>query len=70
MSCSHCAACGMPAHRYGRNDGMERFDPMACINTLRGEVDRLLLREALNADLIGMAEGFRLAAKLLDRDPK
>jgi len=36
-----CAACGMPAHRYGRNEGQERFDPMACINGLRGRLEAL-----------------------------
>ena len=33
-----CAACGLPGHRYGRNEGPDRFDPQACINELR---DRL-----------------------------
>lgn len=37
---SRCAACGLPGHRYGRNEGMDRFDPMACINQLRGELER------------------------------
>lgn len=36
-----CAACGMPGHRYGRNEGMERFDPQACINGLLAEIQRL-----------------------------
>lgn len=34
-----CAACGEPGHRYGRNEGMERYDPMACINTLRARLE-------------------------------
>ena len=40
MSGAWCAACGLPGHRYGRNEGMERFDRQACINMLRGEVER------------------------------
>lgn len=36
-----CAACGEPGHRYGRNEGMDRYDPMACINLLRGKSDGL-----------------------------
>lgn len=39
-----CAACGLPGHRYGRNEGMERFDPMACINQLRGVLEREIHR--------------------------
>ena len=38
-----CAACGLPGHRYGRNEGMERFDPIACINQLRGELEKRTL---------------------------
>lgn len=38
---SICAACGLPGHRYGRNEGVDRFNPQACINMLRGEVDNL-----------------------------
>lgn len=34
-----CASCGLKGHRYGRNEGMERYDPMACINSLRGELE-------------------------------
>lgn len=30
-----CAGCGLPAHRYGRNEGPDRYDPIACINSLR-----------------------------------
>ena len=37
---TRCAACGLAGHRYGRNEGMERFDPMACINQLLGALDR------------------------------
>lgn len=29
-----CAACGLPGHRYGRNEGIGGFDPQACINLL------------------------------------
>ena len=36
-----CAACGQPGHRYGRNEGMERFDPQACINGLLHQVEQL-----------------------------
>ncbi len=36
-----CAACGQPGHRYGRNEGMDRFDRQACINGLLFEVERL-----------------------------
>lgn len=36
-----CASCGLPGHRYGRNEGPKRYDPMACINSLRSEVERL-----------------------------
>lgn len=39
---SRCAACGLPGHRYGTNDGRDRHDPQACINTLLGVVDELL----------------------------
>ena len=38
---SICAACGQPGHRYGRNEGMDRFNPQACINLLNTEIDRL-----------------------------
>ena len=38
---SMCAACGQPGHRYGRNEGMERFDPQACINGLLHQVEQL-----------------------------
>ena len=40
---SVCAACGLPGHRYGRNEGMDRFDPIACINQLRGELEKRTL---------------------------
>jgi len=42
-----CAACGMPAHRYGRNEGQERFDPMACINGLLGRFEALTSEETI-----------------------
>lgn len=38
---SMCAACGRPGHRYGFNEGRDRFDPQACINGLIFEVERL-----------------------------
>jgi hypothetical protein len=38
---SICAACGMPGHRYGRNEGMERFNPQACINGLLGRLEEM-----------------------------
>jgi predicted Zn-dependent protease len=40
MSDSLCVSCGQRGHRYGRNEGMDRYDPMACINTLRGMLER------------------------------
>ena len=36
-----CAACGLPGHRYGTNEGPDRFDRQACINLLRHEIDQL-----------------------------
>lgn len=36
---ARCAACGLPGHRFGRNEGMERFDRQACINLLRYKHD-------------------------------
>lgn len=39
-----CAACGRKGHRYGTTHGPnapDRWDPIACINGLRGEVDQL-----------------------------
>jgi hypothetical protein len=41
VSETKCAACGLPGHRFGRNEGVERYDPIACINMLRGEIERL-----------------------------
>lgn len=41
MTPTRCASCGLPGHRYGRNESPERYDPVACINSLRGEVERL-----------------------------
>jgi hypothetical protein len=38
-----CGACGMPYHRYGWGDREHDYDPTACINSLRGEIDRLQL---------------------------
>jgi hypothetical protein len=38
-----CAMCGMPYHRYGWNDMQHNYDPTACINGLRGEIERLQL---------------------------
>ena len=38
---SVCAACGLSAHRYGTNDPAHDFDPIACINGLKGEIERL-----------------------------
>ena len=54
MSGAWCAACGLPGHRYGRNEGMERFDRQACINMLRGEVDRL--QEAIREHKVAVVE--------------
>ena len=64
MSDLRCAACGMPAHRYGRNEGTERFDPMACINTLRGEVERLEKATRLVADP-NIEAAYRVADNIL-----
>lgn len=39
-----CAACGRPGHRYGTTHGPnapDRWDPIACINGLRGEVEHM-----------------------------
>lgn len=44
-----CASCGLPGHRYGRNEGAERYDPMACINSLRGALGDLV--DALSDEL-------------------
>lgn len=54
---TRCAACGLAGHRYGRNEGMERFDPMACINQLRGALDREVNYEAAHeyGDRYGIA---------------
>lgn len=35
-----CAACGQPGHRFGRNEGMERFDRQACIEGLLSKLKR------------------------------
>jgi hypothetical protein len=34
-----CAGCGLPAHRYGTNDPDHDYDPMACVNSLRGLIE-------------------------------
>ena len=34
-----CAACGQPGHRFGFNEGPDRFDPTACINGLLYDLD-------------------------------
>lgn len=34
-----CAACGQPGHRYGRNEGIDRFNPQACINGLLARLE-------------------------------
>lgn len=49
MSGGRCASCGLPAHRYGRNEGPGRYDPTACINSLRGTLGDLV--GALNDEL-------------------
>ena len=36
-----CAACGTSDHRYGTTDPHHDYDATACVNSLRGEVDRL-----------------------------
>jgi hypothetical protein len=41
MSKPLCAACGMPAHRYGANEGPKRYDPISRINGLLYEIGRL-----------------------------
>ena len=56
-----CAACGRPGHRYGRNEGPDRFDPQACINGLLFELERIK-----SADLY--EEGWRDAIRMaMDR---
>jgi hypothetical protein len=54
VSGAWCAACGLPGHRYGRNEGMERFDRQACINMLRSEIDRL--QEAIRKHKVAVVE--------------
>ena len=39
MKGSMCAACGQPGHRFGFNEGPDRFDPTACINGLLYDLD-------------------------------
>lgn len=36
-----CSVCGLAAHRFGRNEGTQRWDPMGCVNTLRMRVQEL-----------------------------
>jgi len=46
-----CSMCGMPYHRYGWGDREHDYDPTACINSLRGEIERLQLwHEALEGE--------------------
>lgn len=63
-----CAACGLPGHRYGTtDDGGRRYDPVGCINSLRGELEAAhkhlaegaTMMEALLADREALAEGIR-----------
>lgn len=69
-----CAACGEPGHRYGRNEGMDRFDPMACINGLRGQLEdarttvgRAMSDEAMEAEqTIAVALARDVAHRTLD----
>lgn len=35
-----CAMCGLPYHRYGWGDPEHDYDPTACINMLRGQIER------------------------------
>lgn len=74
-----CAACGMPGHRYGRNEGVDRFDPQACINVVLAEVERLragfeqamtqLAEHAAGWERDDLERGIRRLQKLLsDRD--
>lgn len=47
-----CAACGTSDHRYGTTDPHHDYDATACVNSLRGEVDRLRAEVlCLRADL-------------------
>jgi len=36
-----CAACGQPYHRYSTADPEHEWNPIACINSLRGRIDDL-----------------------------
>lgn len=52
-----CAACGLPIHRYSPNfpGHQGRANLMGCVNSLRGEVERLRAaiaehREAVETD--------------------
>lgn len=49
-----CTICGLPGHRYGTTDPEHAVDPVACVNSLRGENERL--RRLMKA-WQGLAEG-------------
>ena len=58
-----CAACGQPGHRFGFNEGPDRFDPTACINGLLYDLDaaRRAHRVAVRALSQALGERDRLA---------
>ena len=60
---SMCAACGQPGHRFGFNEGPDRFDPTACINGLLWDLEaaRRAHRVAVRALSRALGERDRLA---------
>lgn len=36
-----CGGCGLPGHRFGTTDPGHDYSATACVNSLRGEVERL-----------------------------
>jgi hypothetical protein len=69
--------CGMPYHRYGWGDREHDYDPTACINSLRGEIERItgskasedgaLLRQALEITTGARSQAYGHAADNLGR---
>lgn len=48
-----CAGCGLPGHRYGTSDPGHTYDAMACVNSLRAELQQVQeVADALAGDLI------------------
>jgi predicted ATP-grasp superfamily ATP-dependent carboligase len=68
---TRCAACGEPGHRYGRNEGIDRWDSMACINTLRGRIDDLLSRlRTAETENVRYREALERIANETDKRPR